>query len=150
MMKIFATSIIVFVLLLSNQSHAQYYNQNSGAGLNREIGAENRYTKPPKKEPVDYVKLMSDNLTEKLNLDGFQSAIVKNLIEDYMKNVNEIQMENIPNDAKAEKGEIARKYMESKFAAIFSEKQNVLFEELKDKNSGKKKNKNKKKNSEEK
>ena len=115
----------MIIVFSSVQSYAQYYNPNSRGGLDRSIGAENRYSKEPKKEPVDYVKVMTDNLTDKLKLDGFQSAIVKNLIEEYLKNVNEIGLENIPNDAKVEKSQIARTAMEEKFTAIFSEKQKV-------------------------
>ncbi|CAM3959351.1 hypothetical protein FLAN108750_01450 [Flavobacterium antarcticum] len=152
MMNIFSKIVVLFIVFSSVQSYAQYYNPNSRGGLDRSIGAENRYSKEPKKEPVDYVKVMADNLTDKLKLDGFQSAIVKNLIEEYVKNVNEIGLENIPNDAKVEKSQIARTTMEEKFTAIFSEKQKVLFEELKDKNTSKKndkKNKKSKKKSEE-
>ena len=150
MMKIISKISILFAVLLSTQTHAQYYQSNSGAGVDRSIGAETRYNdKPTKAEPVDYVKIMVDNMTEKLNLDGFQSAIVKKLIEDYTKTVEAISLENIPNDAKTEKSNIAKNTMESKFGEIFTDKQKVLFEELKNKNLTKKSKKKNKKDSEE-
>lgn len=150
MMKIISKIFVVFAVLFSTQTYAQYYQSNSGTGMDRSIGAQNRYNnKSTKEKPVDYVKIMVDNMTEKLNLDGFQSAIAKNLIEDYTKSVEEISLENIPNDAKIEKIKIAKNTMESKFGEIFTDKQKVLFEELKNKNLTKKSKKKNKKDSEE-
>lgn len=147
-MKIFSKIFVLFVVLLSTQTYAQYYNPNSRSGVDRSIGGENRYDIPKKAESVDYVKIMVKDLSEKLSLDGFQSAIVKNLIEEYTKTVTEIGLENIPNDAKTEKGNIAKNTMESKFIEIFTDKQKVLFEGMKNKGLSKKSKKKNKKDSE--
>jgi hypothetical protein len=117
----------------------------TGVGLDRSIGGENRYSEPPKKEPIDYVQVMADNLTTKLSLDSFQSVVVKNLIEEYVKNTNNIAIEDIPNDAKAEKINIAKNEMEARFFEMFSDKQKTKFDELMKQNAPKKKNKKEKK-----
>lgn len=144
-MKVIFKIIIATFLLAYTQVNAQYRNNYNTGGLDRSIGAETRYNEPHKKKPVDQVKLMLDNLSKKLELDGFQSAIVKNLIENYIKTTNDIALENIPNDAKIEKSNIERMNMENKFMEIFTDKQKVLFKELIKENSGK--NNKKKKSS---
>jgi hypothetical protein len=119
-----------------------------GGGLDRSIGGGARQNEPQKREPIDYAKVMTDNLTNKLKLDGFQSAIVKNLLEDFIKTNNNIMQENIPNDAKAEKTSIAKMAMENKFLEIFTDTQKALFQEFVNENEGKttKEKKKKKKN----
>lgn len=146
MKKMFSKIIVFFIVLISAQTYAQYYNSNPGGGVDRRIGRQNTNGVPSKKEPVDYAKIMLDDITNTLKLDGFQNAIVKNLITDYLKNANEIASEPIPEDAKMEKTLIARTKMEDKFTEIFTEKQKILFQEMKDKNSGKKKSKKSKNN----
>ncbi|MDD3004403.1 hypothetical protein [Flavobacterium sp.] len=139
-----AFKIIPCILLLSCiQVNAQYRNNYNTGGLDRSIGSETRYNEPHKKKPVDPVKMMTDNMTNKLELDGFQSAIVKTLIENYIQKTNDIALENIPNDAKIEKSNIERMNMENKFMEIFTDKQKILFNELIKENSGKKNKKKK-------
>ena len=132
------------VFLFSLTSYAQFHNNRSASGLDRNVGSQNRY-KNSQKEPIDYAKVMSENLTEKLKLDAFQSSVVKNLIKDFLKESADISQENIPQDAKIEKTNIARATMETKFAAIFSDEQKVLFEELMTANKSQNNKKKKKK-----
>ncbi len=146
MITLFYKFLILFFIIGSIQTHAQFQNNGSGVGLDRSIGGATRQTEPEKIEPIDYAKIMTEKLTTKLQLDGFQSAVVKNLVENFVKKTGEISVENIPTDAKIEKSSIARKDMEKKFTEIFTEKQKVLFEELLIENNGKiKKGKKKKK-----
>lgn len=145
MVKLYAKIIVVLCFMFGSAAYSQFQNRQSMGGLDRSIGGDNRYKEPPKKEPVDYVKVMTDNLTTKLALDAFQSAVVKNLIADYMKRSEEILQQDIPDAAKAEKNKIERTAMESKFNEIFTEKQKILFKELTDKNSTSDKKKGKKK-----
>ncbi len=146
MIKLFSKFLLIFLLSMSVQTYAQFQNNGGGVGLDRSIGAETRQNEPAKIEPIDYAKIMTERLTTKLQLDGFQSAVVKNLVEGFVKKTGEISLENIPVDAKIEKSSIARKEMEKKFTEIFTEKQKVLFEEFLIENDGKlKKNKKKKK-----
>jgi hypothetical protein len=143
MRNLFSQIILLLVLLTGFYSYGQMGNMSSPVGLDRSIGGASRNETPIKNEPVDHIKVMTENLTSKLELDAFQSAVVKNLITAYVKKTEEIALEDIPSDAKREKSNIERTAMEGKFAEIFTEKQKVLFEELKEKNNGKKK-KNKK------
>jgi hypothetical protein len=144
MKKLLSHTIIMIVILGSCQTYAQFQNNRRGSGMDRTMGTDSRYNAPEKRKPVDHVKMMTDNMTTKLNLDGFQSAIVKNIIEDFTKTVNEIAMLNIPNDAKTEKSNLAKATMETKFAEILNDKQKVLFENLLKESNGKEKKKKKK------
>jgi len=139
MEKLFLKTIMICVLLSFCEINAQFPGNRGmgGGGLDRSIGGDVRQNEPQKREPVDYAKVMTDNLTNKLKLDGFQSAIVKNLFEDFLKTNNNIMQENIPNDAKIEKTTIARKSMENKFLEIFTDNQKVLFQEFINEKEGK-------------
>lgn len=151
MIKLFSKFLLILILIGSIQTYAQFQNgRGVGGGLDRDdLSTQNRYNEAKNRPPVDYVKVMSDNLTDKLKLDGFQSAIVKNLIEDFIKKSNEIMQENIPQEAKVEKTGIARKTMEARFQEIFTDQQKALFEEFTSEKSSKIKKKKKRKDSEE-
>jgi hypothetical protein len=136
MKKLFSYIIIGIFLLGSLSSFAQYQNNGRRNGVDRRIPTTNSSVK---KEPIDRVQLMTDNMTTKLKLDGFQSAIVKNTIEDYLKTINAITIEDIPNVAKGEKAKIAQDLMQVKFVEILNDKQKILFEELKNQENPKKK-----------
>lgn len=150
MIKLFSKIIMICVFLSFCEINAQFPGNRGmgGGGLDRSIGGGARQNEPQKREPIDYAKVMTDNLTSKLKLDGFQSAIVKNLLEDFIKTNNNIMQENIPNDAKAEKTSIAKMAMENKFLEIFTDTQKALFQEFVNENEGKttKEKKKKKKN----
>ena len=155
MINLFKKISVVFILLLCFEVNAQFQgnggmNGGMNGGVDRRIGRQNTNGANTKREPIDFAKIMLDDISKNLALDGFQNAIVKNLITEYLKTANDIALENIPEDAKLEKTLIARTLMEEKFAAIFSEKQKILFQEMKDQNSGKKKTKKKKKDNDEK
>lgn len=137
----------LLIFLVSQNAKSQFQNGGNSIGLDRSIGAADRQNEAAKPEPVDYAKLMTEKLTTKLELDAFQSAVVKNLMENFIKKTAEISLENIPNDAMMEKSRIAREEMERKFREIFTDKQKALFDEFLIENNGKlKKNKKKKKN----
>ena len=133
----------MLVIFLSDQSFAQYGNNGRRGAMNTNKSTDNR----SKKEPVDQVEVMTKNMTEKLNLDGFQSAIVKNIIGEYIKKVDFLYTQDIPNEAKTEKSKIAQDVMEAKLDEILNEKQKVILADLKAEGTGKKK---KKKNDKEK
>ena len=149
-MKLFSIFITTILLFASVHSFAQNQNYQSSSGIDRrDFSTQNRYNESKNKPPVDYVKLMTENLAEKLKLDGFQSAIIKNLIEDFISKSNNIMQESIPNDAKVEKTNIARKEMEAKFVEIFTDEQKVLFEEFTKEGASKPKKRKKRKDSDE-
>jgi hypothetical protein len=148
MEKLLLKMIMICVFLGFCEINAQFPGNRGmgGGGLDRNIGGGVRQNEPQQRQPVDYAKVMTANLTDKLKLDGFQSAIIKNLIEDFLKTNNNIMQENIPNDAKVEKTTIARNSMEKKFLEIFTDTQKALFQEFVNDNKGKvKKSKKKKK-----
>ena len=143
MKKVINYFIIVLIIFLSDQSFAQFGNNGRRGAMNTNMPSENR----AKKEPVDQVEVMTKNMTEKLNLDGFQSAIVKNIIGEYIKKVDFLYTQDIPNEAKTEKSKIAQDVMEAKLDEILNEKQKVILADLKAQGTNKKK---KKKNDKEK
>ena len=148
MLKINSTITLLFIIFGSMQLQAQsrrIQNDGSGTGLDRSIGASHRYNTPRKAEPVDYVKLTVDNLTEKLTLDGFQNAILRKIVMDYNETALVITEEIIPNEAKIEKINIEKAKMDVKITEILNEKQKVAFIELKKSNREKNKNKKNKK-----
>lgn len=145
MKNVFLNLIVLMLLLGSCTTFAQNLNNRRGLGGNTDLGTDGRYNAPEKRKPVDHVKIMTDNMTTKLNLDSFQSAIVKNIIEDFTATITGISMENIPSDAKAEKSNNAKAAMETKFKEILTDKQKVLFDDLLKESGGKEKDKKKKK-----
>jgi hypothetical protein len=148
MKKLLLNIIAIIILLGSGEAFSQSQNNRRQTGLDKDMGIDSKYQAPMKRESVDIVKITTDNMTEKLKLDTFQSAIVRNAIEDFIKKTNDIVIENIPNEAKAEKSKIARENMDSKIAEVLTEKQKIAFQELKnsDKEKPKKKKRKKDKN----
>ncbi|WP_432673229.1 hypothetical protein [Flavobacterium sp. SM2513] len=140
---------VLFILLVGNQTYAQFQNNSNSLNKYEDLSTQNRYNESKNRTPVDYAKVMTENLTDKLKLDGFQSAIVKNLIEDFLKKNNDIMLESIPRDAKVEKSNIAKKEMEYKFVEIFTDEQKVLFEEFTNQGTSKPKKKKKRKDTDE-
>jgi hypothetical protein len=148
MNTLFSKIIVLVVFVGSFHSYAQFRNNgNQGpGGVDRSIGSSQRYNNPPRKaEAIDYVKITVDKLTEKMTLDGFQSAILKNILEDYKKVTTAIGEEDIPNEAKFEKIKSEKIKMDDRIKEILNEKQKIIFEDLKDSKSDTKKKKNKKK-----
>lgn len=136
--------IVLFTLLLSIDAHAQYPYRRS-SGLDRMDNS--RYAAPSKKEPVDFVKSSTDKMTKDLDLDGFQSAVVKTIMEDYKNQYGNIMAQEIPNDAKKEKIKIISDKMEARIAELLNPEQAKKFESIKVKNDkDSKKDKKKKKN----
>lgn len=145
MKKLLLNIMAIIILLGSGDAFSQSQNNRRQTGLDKDMGVDSKYQAPMKRESVDIVKVTTDNMTEKLKLDTFQSAIVKNAIEDFIKKTNDIAIENIPNEAKAEKSKIARENMDSKIAAVLTEKQKIAFQELKNSDKEKPKKKKRKK-----
>lgn len=143
-MKIRTVSLLVFFsLLLSSYANAQYGN----TGMDRRISGQTGDFKSKKNDkPLDYVQLSTDNLTKTLNLDGFQSAIVKTILEDFKDKTLAISTEEIPDEGKNEKIKIETEKMETKILEVLNKEQKITFQELKDKKDkkGKKKKKGKK------
>lgn len=155
MEKLFSKVMFVFVFLSFFEMSAQFPRNGGGmggggmgGGVDRSIGGGVRENEPKKREPVDYAKVMTDKLTMRLSLDGFQAVVVKNIVDEYIKKSNTIAIEDIHNDAKTEKSKEAQDYMEKKFDEIFTDKQKILFKEFLAENENKSaKGKKKKKKS---
>ncbi len=135
--------IILLTLFVSNNASAQYRNNRNG--LDRSMMSGQGNPTPKKKKPVDQVQVTTERLTTELNLDGFQSAIVKTIVEDYKNTSTAIMEEQVPNELKYEKLTAANNKMEAKILEILNDKQKVKFAELKDKAQNKEKKEKKKK-----
>lgn len=127
---------IFFTFLSSLESSAQY-----NYGLDRSIGAENRYNTPKKKKAYDFVKVSTENMVKELNLDGFQEAIIKTIFEDYKNAVTNINEEEIPEQAKYEKMQIQIDKLDARIVELLNKEQKERFAEFKKKTSKKKKSK---------
>ena len=141
-----ASFILVLTLFLSNEANAQYRNNRNG--LDRSMMSGQGNPSPKKKKPVDQVQVTTERLTTDLELDGFQSAIVRTVVEDYKNSSTAIMEEQVSNEIKYEKLTAANMKMETQIMEILNEKQKVKFAELKEKSQNKdsKKDKKKKKN----
>lgn len=143
-MKSIISSLLFFMMLLTFSSAEA---QLSSLGMDRSIGGSGQFkpTKDKSKKEFDFVQASTDNMTKQLKLDGFQSAAVKNIIEDYKNRVISISAETIPDEGKMEKMEKEKDKMETKILALLNKDQVVLFQEMKDKKEkkGKKKGKDK-------
>ena len=139
-MKLKILYLSLFLILAHTVSNAQSRRSGLGRGISDYGGTPNSSSK----EPVDQVQAGTDQLTKELNLDGFQAAIVKNIIADYVKAVSNISAEQIPPQAKHDKISFEVTKMEDKVIEILNAKQKVMFQEIKDK-KGKKGKKSKKK-----
>jgi len=135
---------ILFTLFISNNVSAQYRNNRNG--LDRSMMSGQGNPTPKKKKPIDQVQVTTERLTTELNLDGFQSAVLKTIVEDYKNASTSIMEEQIPNELKYEKLTSANNKMEAKILEILNDKQKVKFAELKNTAESKdKKDKKKKK-----
>jgi hypothetical protein len=70
---------------------------NSNAQVNRRMEA-GQYSKANENKKVDYVESSVEALKKELNLDGFQEAIVRNLIKDNQAKSKEIVETSIYSD----------------------------------------------------
>ena len=74
---------IIFLVLIS------FSFLNTNAQVDRRVGA-GQYKNGNQNKNVDLVETSVESLKEKLNLDGFQEAIVRNLVKDNQAKSKEI------------------------------------------------------------
>ena len=140
-MKLLLAHILFFSMLVpSNDANAQARR----SGLGRGISDYEQNSSRKSAEPVDQVQAYTDHMTKELSLDGFQAAIVKNIIKDYVDKTSNIATEAIPDQGKYEKMQVEIDKMEAKIAEILNADQKVKFQELKDKRNKKGKKSKKK------
>lgn len=146
-MKIKNISLALLILLFFTvTANAQYGN----GGLDRRISGQTGSFKSRKNDkPIDYVQASVDNISKNLNLDGFQSAIIKTILEDFKDKTIAISMEEIPDEGKNEKIKTEKDKMESKIMEILNPKQKEKFQDMKNKLDKKDKKKDKKDKKEE-
>lgn len=99
-------------------------------------------------KPIDFAQASTDHLTKILKLDGFQSAAIKTFMNDYKKEVESLSQIEMPNEAKAEKYNVANQKLENKIMGMLNAEQKVLYENEKNKRDKKKKKGKDKKESE--
>jgi hypothetical protein len=141
----FRFTALVFVFAFFTISSAQA--QLSSLGLDRRIGGSGQFQPSKNKtkdKDFDYVKASADNMTKELALDGFQSAAVKNFIQDYYNSIVSINAEEIPDEGKMEKMNKEKEKMEAKIISVLNKVQIEKFNAMKEKMEKKGKKKKKK------
>lgn len=118
MRKIFFLTIICF----------SYFNSN--AQVDRRIGA-GQYTNTNKGEKTDIIESTIETLKKELNLDGFQEAIVRNLIKENQSKSKEIFESKDYNDIEKKNllTELGDKF-NIELKKILSDDQNKKYEKL--------------------
>lgn len=147
-MKINLLSFFLLISLFVTETISAQNPYRRGGGMNQMDNA--RYAAPREKEPVDFVKESTEKMTKDLNLDGFQSAVVKTIMEDFEKEYKAIVELQIPNEGKQEKVKIASDKMEARVIELLNPEQKIKFAAIKDKAEKKDKKKKKGKKDEEK
>lgn len=99
-------------------------------------------------KPIDFAQASTDHLTKVLNLDGFQSAAIKTFMNDYKKEVESLSQIEMPDEARAEKYNIANQKLEGKIIGMLNAAQKILYENEKNKKDKKRKKDKGKKESE--
>ncbi|MDI1256233.1 MAG: hypothetical protein PSV16_09030 [Flavobacterium sp.] len=133
-MKQFVIILLLFIAALANAQVDRRINTGQGQGP------------PPKRDqkPFDFVQASTEVLTKQLSLDTFQAAVVKTYIEDYKKDIEALNVLEIPVEAKAEKYQAAKDKMETKILSVLNKDQVVKFNEYKNRKKDKKGKKDKK------
>ncbi|MGK4569080.1 hypothetical protein [Flavobacterium sp. 3HN19-14] len=70
-------------------------------------------------------------LTQQLSLDAFQAAVIKTYIQDYKKDIEALNVLDIPAEGKTEKYMAAKDKMEAKMLTALNKDQVVKFNEYK-------------------
>jgi len=138
-MKIKNISLVLLITLFFTVTANAQYGYGTNYGLDRSIGAQDRYSTPKKKKEYDFVKVSTENMVKELQLDGFQEAIIKTIFEDYKNAVTNISEEDIPSQAKYEKMQIQIDKLDAKILDLLTKEQKVKFAAFKEKTSKKKK-----------
>lgn len=147
-MKINLLSFFLLVSIFVSETITAQNPYRRGGGMNQMDNTRN--AAPREKEPVDFVKQSTEKMTKDLNLDGFQSAVVKTIMEDFEKEYKAIVELQIPNEGKQEKVKIASEKMEARVVELLNPEQKIKFAAIKDKAEKKDKKKKKGKKDEEK
>ena len=123
-MKITRLVLILF-LLLAGASNVQ-------AQVNRNVGRS--YDTPNKKKKnIDYVALSVQQLSKELTLDGFQEAVIKDILKSSTVEQEKILLLEIPNESKNEQLLAVRDEVNKKIIAVLTPIQIEKFEEMKEK-----------------
>lgn len=135
MKKIFIALFIVFSASASAQ-YDMYGNQYNGVDRSLTGQQYGNKKKKDKDEKVDPVEVSMQKLNERLQLDAFQSAVIRQLLKENQEKENSVVAEEIPNESKMEKIIALRLKMNEKIKEVLRPDQLVTFEGM-----GKKKSK---------
>lgn len=136
-MKISITSLFAIIaLFVSSDIMAQMGGMGTRGNINgvdRNI-ARSQYGDGPKKhEKVDYAQVAVENLKKELNLDGFQEAVIKDLMTENQAEAQRILAMDTPNDSKAEKMNELRDKTSDKIVKILNKDQVEKYAKLREK-----------------
>ncbi len=115
----------IFLILIFNFSIS-----NINAQMDRRIGT-GQYKNDKQNKKIDIVENSLDFLKEKLKLDGFQEAIIRNLIKENQSKTKEIIEDLKLSDIEKRNLllEIGEKF-NTEIKKVLSKEQNVLYEKL--------------------
>ena len=128
---LFIIAFLAGSLTASAQYYNPYYGQGSNPGLDRSITAQPRTpSKKKKEEKVDIVEMTVERLSKKLNLDGFQKAAVKVIYNENKDEIMGLADEDIPYEAKKEKGRELTEKIDAKIMALLNDDQKKIYQEM--------------------
>lgn len=120
-------SWITFALLLMTGTVAAQYNNGETRRLTGATMQQSKKKSPDKEELVDMsVKL----LTEELALDGFQAAVIEQLLSENQKAEEKIVVQDIPKESKIEQIIALREKMNAKIKGVLQPEQVEKFEKM--------------------
>lgn len=109
--------------------------------MDRRVARNNTPTVKKEKEKVDYVALGVKKLTEELDLDAFQQAVVYDLMESTQNEEKKIYALDVPDDAKIQKIITLRDKLNTDLTAVLNPVQVEKFQKLREKQEKKNKKK---------
>jgi len=122
--------LFIFIILL--------YSVTSFSQVDRRIGS-NQY-KRAKREKINYTEATLDFFKKEINIDAFQEAVIKNLVDEYQASGKEISESKTLNDIeKKERFTLLSEKFKKKLFEILSIEQQEKYDELMSQSKEKKK-----------
>jgi len=126
--------LLILILLFCASASAQYNYGNTRryGGVDRSINGQMQQAKAQKKdnEKFDVVEESMKKLNEELTLDSFQSAVIRQLVEENQKKEDQIIAQDTPMEAKTEQIIALREKLNVKIKEFLSPEQIEKFEKM--------------------
>ncbi|CAM3361888.1 hypothetical protein FLLO111716_06355 [Flavobacterium longum] len=118
--------ITVALLLMTGTVAAQYHNGET----RRLTGATMQQSKKKSPDKEELVDMSVRLLTEELSLDGFQAAVIEQLLSENQKAEEKIVVQDIPKESKIEQIIALREKMNAKIKGVLQPEQVEKFEKM--------------------